>query len=575
MTTKPRTKVLAALLAAALLAPAPLLRADPPDVGDVNGDGIVNVADVFYLINNLFAGAPAPLGSGDANGDGAVDAIDVFYLINFLFAQGPPPVFGGWLSAWPSFGHDPSHMGRSTAKAQSLTRVRWQTPVDLAPQLVEGELLAHYGSPLVTRAGNVVIPVKTGATDGFRTEARNPATGALLWSLDSDYTVPAHQWFPVFQPTITPQGAAVMPAAGGTLLRRASGDSESSTVERLAFYGLAAYQAAPSAFSSTVRVNTPITSDANGNLYFGFEVTGANPANLTSGIARVAANGTGIWTPVTTAAGDGSVTKVVMNCAPALSLDGSRLYVLVRSGGPNSGTGFFVALDTTTLARVASVVPLDPFTKMPAAMSDNGTASPTVGPDGDVYIGVLENGASHHGRGWLLHYDATLATSKPAGSFGWDSTPVVVPAASVPSYDGGWPYLLFIKYNDYAGTGGTGVNKLAVLDPSQTQADPIVGIAVMKEILTIANPTHDDEYPDIPTAVREWCINIGVVDPARKSIYGNAEDGFLYRWDLPTNTFAEKIALTGGQFEAYTPTLIGRDGTVYAIQGGVLFAVGD
>jgi hypothetical protein len=28
---------------------------------------------------------------GDANGDGVVDIADVFFLINFLFAGGPPP----------------------------------------------------------------------------------------------------------------------------------------------------------------------------------------------------------------------------------------------------------------------------------------------------------------------------------------------------------------------------------------------------------------------------------------------------------------------------------------------------
>lgn len=60
--------------------------------GDVNGDGVSNVADVFYLINTLFAGGPAPLGPADANGDGKVDVSDVFYLINFLFAGGPTPI---------------------------------------------------------------------------------------------------------------------------------------------------------------------------------------------------------------------------------------------------------------------------------------------------------------------------------------------------------------------------------------------------------------------------------------------------------------------------------------------------
>jgi hypothetical protein len=57
----------------------------------VNGDGHVDLNDVFYLINSLFAGGPPPVCSGDVNGDGHVDVEDVFYLINYLFAGGPPP----------------------------------------------------------------------------------------------------------------------------------------------------------------------------------------------------------------------------------------------------------------------------------------------------------------------------------------------------------------------------------------------------------------------------------------------------------------------------------------------------
>jgi hypothetical protein len=60
--------------------------------GDVDGNGAVNVADVFYLINALFASGPAPVCSGNVNGDAASDVSDVFYLINYLFASGPPPV---------------------------------------------------------------------------------------------------------------------------------------------------------------------------------------------------------------------------------------------------------------------------------------------------------------------------------------------------------------------------------------------------------------------------------------------------------------------------------------------------
>jgi hypothetical protein len=63
----------------------------PYTVGDVNGDGNVDVLDVFYLINHLFASGPAPIGPANVNGDANIDVLDVFYLISYLFAGGPVP----------------------------------------------------------------------------------------------------------------------------------------------------------------------------------------------------------------------------------------------------------------------------------------------------------------------------------------------------------------------------------------------------------------------------------------------------------------------------------------------------
>lgn len=62
--------------------------------GDANGDGLINSADVSYLINYLFISGPqpVPLEAGDANGDGMVNSADVAYLINYLFVGGPPPL---------------------------------------------------------------------------------------------------------------------------------------------------------------------------------------------------------------------------------------------------------------------------------------------------------------------------------------------------------------------------------------------------------------------------------------------------------------------------------------------------
>jgi hypothetical protein len=61
--------------------------------GDVNKDGIIDVADVMYLINYLFIGgsAPDPMWLGDATCDDVVDVADVMYLINYLFIGGSAP----------------------------------------------------------------------------------------------------------------------------------------------------------------------------------------------------------------------------------------------------------------------------------------------------------------------------------------------------------------------------------------------------------------------------------------------------------------------------------------------------
>jgi hypothetical protein len=60
-------------------------------VGDANGNGALEVADIFYLINFLLSDGAAPLGDGDANGDGVVSVTDIFFLVNYFFGGGPLP----------------------------------------------------------------------------------------------------------------------------------------------------------------------------------------------------------------------------------------------------------------------------------------------------------------------------------------------------------------------------------------------------------------------------------------------------------------------------------------------------
>ncbi len=65
----------------------------PVQVGDVTGDGSIDLGDVIFLINYLYkAGAePHPLVTGDLNCDEEVNIGDVIYLINYLYKEGPPP----------------------------------------------------------------------------------------------------------------------------------------------------------------------------------------------------------------------------------------------------------------------------------------------------------------------------------------------------------------------------------------------------------------------------------------------------------------------------------------------------
>lgn len=478
-------------------------------------------------------------------------------------------------SLWGGFAGDSHHTATSTVASQALNRIRWQTSVDLNPQYSGTNLLIHYGSPLVTTSNTVIVPVKTGATGGFCVEARSGTDGSLLWKKASNYLLPPHNWTPSYGPALTPSGRLYFPGPGGTVHFRDQPDAATGPSGRLAFYGIANYNAHPLPYIRNVMINTPITSDSAGNIFFGFQVLGTTPLSLQSGIARIDANGAGSWISASAAVADPAITKVVHNSAPALANDQGTLYVAVsNSTGTGFGVGYLVALDSQTLAPLGKVRLKDVLSGADAFLPENGTASPTIGPDGEVYFGVLENPLrSNHFRGWLLHFNAALTQAKIPGAFGWDDTASIVPAAAVPSYAGPSTYLLMTKYNNYAGAGGDGVNKVAVLDPNTSFVDPVSGATVMSEVLTVVGPTPDPT-PNYPNAVREWCINTAVVDPSTKSVLVNNEDGKLYRWNLTTNTLTQPITLTQGIGEAYTPTLIGADGTVYAINNAILFAVG-
>jgi hypothetical protein len=471
--------------------------------------------------------------------------------------------------AWLMPSHDEQHSALSTVQSQALDTIHWHVPVDLSPP--QGEITIHYGSPLVTAANTVIVPVKTGS-NSFRVEAHSGATGKRLWAQKTGWQASTAATFtPGLGPTLS-NNSLFVPDIAGRVLVRSNPDQALGTVTRLYFYGVNNFRLNPTVYEQNVQIDTPLSTDAIGNIYFGFLVLGPTPINLQSGLARIAPDGTGTWVSAAVASGDPLITQVAISCAPALSPDGSLLYVAVD----NANFGYLLALNSTTLAPVGRVRLTDPSSGMDAMVFDGSSATPTVGPDGDVYFGVLENPfPKHNDRGWLLHFNSDLTQTKIPGSFGWDDTASIVPASLVQRYKGNSSYLLMTKYNNYAGIGtGNGKNKIAILDPNATEKDPIIpSTLVMKEVITMLGVTPDPGT-GFPEAVKEWCINTAAVDPFTTSVIANSEDGKVYRWNLTTNTLSEVVTLSTGIGEAYTPTVIGADGTVYAINHAVLDAVG-
>ncbi len=485
--------------------------------------------------------------------------------------------------------------------------------------------------------GNTTYQVSNVSTSGTTSSftinvAGNGAyTGGGLWTLSTassaatSYIEPPYGWLPPDQPAYDPVTDRVyFPGPGGTIDYISNPDTATGVVTptQEAFYGTSSYNANQSAYNQSIYINTPVTVDSQGDIFFGYVVnpSNSNPSGITEGgIARISASGTGTFesafaavnTAGQTPSDDGNWTAA-QGSAPALSNDGSTLYVPVADGGYNANGNFYnsylVGLSSTTMAPAYSL-PLyypDTGSGVPASgvqtsgdqayLHPDSTASVMVAPDGTVFFGVWAYGSSYGNgsRGFLLHFSGNLQTEYTPGAFGWDDTPSIIPltgpnAMTVSGYTGSSSYLIVSKYNNYANTevgdpyGGNGVNEIAILDPNASQPDPnddaeVNGqpIPVMQQVMTFSSPSPDlgNINAGDPDAVREWCTNGTAVDPATDSIYVNDEDGYTYQWNLGTDTISNTVEVSAGYGVPYTPTAIAPNGEVFSDNGGTLFALG-
>ena len=234
----------------------------------------------------------------------------------------------------PMFAGNAQHTSVYQPTAQTLNTIRWTTTIDLNP----GDL-AHYGSPVVTAANTVLVPVKT-ATDGFRVDAFDGSNnGALKYTLTTDYVLPSHSWVPVYNPCLTTGSFGTRlyyPGRGGTIYYIDNPDAvaHGTPVHQVFYTTLANYLANAAAYNASIFINTPITADSHGNIYFGFRVSGTAPAPISSsqsGFARMDPNGNGTYILTGAAANDTTINRDSHNSAPALSNDESLLYVVAKN----------------------------------------------------------------------------------------------------------------------------------------------------------------------------------------------------------------------------------------------------
>jgi hypothetical protein len=63
----------------------------PGACGDCNFDERISIADANYIVNHIYRGGSAPLGSGDVNSDGRTTVADANYIVSYIYRDGPAP----------------------------------------------------------------------------------------------------------------------------------------------------------------------------------------------------------------------------------------------------------------------------------------------------------------------------------------------------------------------------------------------------------------------------------------------------------------------------------------------------
>jgi hypothetical protein len=225
-------------------------------------------------------------------------------------------------------------------------------------------------------------------------------------------------------------------------------------------------------------------------------------------------------------------------------------------------TGFGVLVSFST-AFADSWVQWGRDPQLPAGrVTDLGTSSPVVAPDGSILCGAF---SSYNGsRGHLFRFTAA-GTFAGVYGFGWDTTPAIYP------HDG--TFSVIVKDNTYS------------RDVNGVETGPFFIRQLSADLKTIewtfqstnTQSCRRDADGNLSCVSNhphgfEWCINAPAVDAAG-DVYANSEDGKLYvigQGGIERGSLFTNLALGA----AYTPLAIGPDGKIYTQNDGHLFMIG-
>ncbi|MBI1747993.1 MAG: PQQ-like beta-propeller repeat protein [Acidobacteria bacterium] len=444
---------------------------------------------------------------------------------------------------WPQWAHDPQHTSfLSDVTGQPVSAIRWSLDIDNTvppePRIIE----IHYASPLIDATNTIYMTKKERTPDLVihRKVMKITSTGSILCNYESDYVPPPSAWEPVFHPVLV-NGNLYVPGARGVL--HVVDTADCTRIDTLSPYEMPEDPTIRQQLLTTVFVaGAPMLDDA-GNIFYTMLVRAGAPLGLENQLVKISGeDGTISTVTVEELMGEPAFLPA-LNAAVAVAPDGT-IYMGVRKPGiiPN---GWLVAINADLTFKWKGSMSSDPARV--AIINDLSSSCPVVGPDGRVFYGGVNT--NEQSAGYLYAFSPS---GEFLGSFdfGWDITPAIYPDPDGdPTH-----YHLVQKYNRYLSRRYYMVS----IDPNTMEREcqwELVG--------------------------REWCINAPAIDKDG-AVYTNGEDGYLYRLtgmypaaDGSCNPQMTRISLDRARDAAYTPLALGPDGTVYTLNNGRMFAVGN